>query len=116
MGAMGESLGRSLGSCDQTPDRRIAICGPLVQRIDGWIIDRFDPRRWFAMLLIEAWNQDHLAWWKGEPDARCRWSRPEILTHYIRGGLPVGELVTSTDGKPYPLHWLYAYRIRDREE
>jgi len=74
------------------------------------------PRRWFAMLLIEAWNEDHLAWWKGAPDAKCQWTRPDFLSRYVTDGLGLDEPITSGDEKRYPLHWLYAYRMLEKDK
>jgi hypothetical protein len=67
------------------------------------------PRVWYSMLLVEAWNQDHAAWWEGSRESHTAWTRPESLDSYSRRSLPVRS-IRSTDGRDYDLQWLYGYR------
>lgn len=60
------------------------------------------------MLLVEAWSQDHAAWWEGSVQSHTCWTRLESLDSYTRKSLRVRS-ITSTDGRDYDLRWLYGY-------
>jgi hypothetical protein len=67
------------------------------------------PRVWYGMLLVEAWSEDHAAWWSGDTGSRCNWTRRESLDAYVRKSLRVRS-ITTTEGRGHDLFWLYGHR------